>query len=362
MIDTLHLDLTSYSKTFNSLSPQGQWFCSRIGKRDYPIQECNYKIIKDFITENKPKKVFCNSFYGDATEYSKIIDLSKLCKELEIELMIFTYGSNLDKNLIQELLDNNASFYLFCYGIEQNVNKIIHNVSWEPIKSFIKQTKNRCIIEYVTYKHNANDLYKLLQLCKENNNSIKITRGNTFEFDVVNIFDKKGHWLYDALRVTEDLPFENEFLHDVDDACKIYKELNLKQESLNRTSIGYLNTLHFIKNDVGYDIFDISIPDKTNEYKLNLDFNKEVFINSTGHIFCSRESYEVFNNCLCKDWSSKTQRHIHNNFNNVVILNNNLLKKDSIFMNSTVLKNVFYFNKNHEDCRVENNLKEFYWN
>ena len=69
----------------------------------------HFNLLKEFITENTPKKVFCNSFYGDSLEYSNIINLSKLCKELDIEFMIFTYGSNLDTDLIQTLLDNNSN-------------------------------------------------------------------------------------------------------------------------------------------------------------------------------------------------------------------------------------------------------------
>jgi len=362
LIDTLHLDLTSYSKTFNSLSPQGQWFCSRIGKRDYPLYECDFNIIKKFITKNNPKKVFCNSFFGDSTEYKDIIKLSKLCKKLEIELMIFTNGSNLDKNLIQQLLDNDASFYLFCFGIQDNIDKVIHNITWDSISSFLKQTKNKTIIEFIAYKHNVNDISKLLQICNDNRNNIKITKGNTFEYDVVNIFDEFGYWLYDVLRVTEDLPFEDEFLYDVTEAIEVYNKLDLNQTDLYRSTLGYMNTRYFIKNDVGLDIFDLNIPDLSEDFKLNLEYNNEVFINSTGHLFCNRESYEVFNNCLCNDWSIRAERYVYQNFNHVMTTLNKLHQADTEFMNSTLLKNLFYYNKNHEECTVENNLEDFYWN
>lgn len=362
MIDTLHLDLTSSNKTFNSLSPQGQWFCSRIGKRNYPIQECNFTSIKDFITENNPKKVFCNSFYGDSLEYSNIINLSKLCKELEIEFMIFTHGSNLDTKLIQTLLDNNTSFYLFSYGIEQNTDSVVSNIDWDSIYNFLKQTKNKTIIEFVGYQHNINDLLPLLKICKQNNNSIKITKGNTFEDGVKNVFNEKGNWLHDVMYVTEDLPYENEFIHDVTEAIVTYSNLSLQHKNLYRTTLGFMCLRYFLKNDQGQDIFNIRVPDRSSNYKLDLEFNDEVFINFTGYIFCSRESFEVFNNCLCNDWDKKAQQYIVQTFNGFLKDGHRKHVKDKVFMENVLLKNLFYYNKNHEDCTLEKNIKKFYWN
>jgi hypothetical protein len=362
LIDTLHLDLTSYNKTFNSLSPQGQWFCSRIGKRNYPIQECDFNLLKEFITENTPKKVFCNSFYGDSLEYSNIVNLSKLCKELDIEFMIFTYGSNLDTDLIQTLLDNNSSFYLFSYGIENNTDSVVSNINWDSIHNFLKQTKNKTIIEYVGYQHNLIDLLPFLKICKQNNNSIKITKGNTFEGGVKNVFNEKGNWLHDVIYVTDNLPYENVFLHDVTEAIATYRDLNLQHKNLYRTTLGFMSLRYFLKNDEGQDIFNIRVPDRSSEYKLDLDYNNEVFINFTGHVFCSRESFEVFNNCLCNDWDKKAQQYIVQTFNGFLKDKHGKHQKDKVFMDNVLLKNLFYYNKNHEDCILEKNIKKFYWN
>ena len=362
MIDTLYLDLTSYSKTFNSLSPQGQWFCSRIGKRNYPIQECNFDLLKESIVENNPKKVFCNSFYGDSLEYSNIVNLSKLCKELNIECMIFTYGSNLNTDLVQNLLDNNVSFYLFSYGIENNTNSVVSNIDWDSIHNFLKQTKNKTIIEFIGYQHNLMDLLPLLKICKQNSNSIKITKGTTFEDGVKNVFNIKGKWVHDVIYVSDDLPYQDEFLHDVTEAIATYSNLNLQHKDLYRTTLGFMSLRYFLKNDQGQDIFNVKVPDKSSIYKLDLEFNNEVFISSTGHVFCNRESFEVFNNCLCNDWDNKARQYIVQSFNG--FLNNRHRKhvKDTQFMDNVLLKNIFYFSKNHEDCTLEKNIKKFYWN
>ena len=362
MIDTLYLDLTSYTKTFNSLSPQGQWFCSRIGKRNYPIQECDSNLLKGFIIENNPKKVFCNSFYGDSLEYSNIVNLSKLCKELNIECMIFTYGSNLNTDLVQNLLDNNVSFYLFSYGIENNTNSVVSNIDWDSIHNFLKQTKNKTIIEFIGYQHNLMDLLPLLKICKQNSNSIKITKGTTFEDGVKNVFNIKGKWVHDVIYVSDDLPYQDEFLHDVTEAIATYSNLNLQHKDLYRTTLGFMSLRYFLKNDQGQDIFNVKVPDKSSIYKLDLEFNNEVFISSTGHVFCNRESFEVFNNCLCNDWDNKARQYIVQSFNG--FLNNRHRKhvKDTQFMDNVLLKNIFYFSKNHEDCTLEKNIKKFYWN
>jgi hypothetical protein len=362
LIDTLYLDLTSYTKTFNSLSPQGQWFCSRIGKRNYPIQECDFNLLKEFIIENNPKKVFCNSFYGDSLEYSNIVNLSKLCKELNIECMIFTYGSNLNTDLVQNLLDNNVSFYLFSYGIENNTNSVVSNIDWDSIHNFLKQTKNKTIIEFIGYQHNLMDLLPLLKICKQNSNSIKITKGTTFEDGVKNVFNVKGKWVHDVIYVSDDLPYQDEFLHDVTEAIATYSNLNLQHKDLYRTTLGFMSLRYFLKNDQGQDIFNVKVPDKSSIYKLDLEFNNEVFISSTGHVFCNRESFEVFNNCLCNDWDNKARQYIVQSFNG--FLNNRHRKhvKDTQFMDNVLLKNIFYFSKNHEDCTLEKNIKKFYWN
>jgi len=362
LIDTLYLDLTSYTKTFNSLSPQGQWFCSRIGKRNYPIQECDFNLLKGFIIENNPKKVFCNSFYGDSLEYSNIVNLSKLCKELNIECMIFTYGSNLNTDLVQNLLDNNVSFYLFSYGIENNTNSVVSNIDWDSIHNFLKQTKNKTIIEFIGYQHNLMDLLPLLKICKQNSNSIKITKGTTFEDGVKNVFNIKGKWVHDVIYVSDDLPYQDEFLHDVTEAIATYSNLNLQHKDLYRTTLGFMSLRYFLKNDQGQDIFNVKVPDKSSIYKLDLEFNNEVFISSTGHVFCNRESFEVFNNCLCNDWDNKARQYIVQSFNG--FLNNRHRKhvKDTQFMDNVLLKNIFYFSKNHEDCTLEKNIKKFYWN
>jgi hypothetical protein len=119
---------------------------------------------------------------------------------------------------------------------------------------------------------------------------------------------------------------------------------------------------YFLKNDQGKDIFNIRLPDRSSTFKLELKFYNEVFISSTGHVFCNRESFEVFNNCLCDDWDKKAQQYIVKIFNG--FLNSRHLKhvKDKQFMENVLLKNIFYFSKNHEDCTLEKNIKKFYWN
>tara|TARA_B100001093_G_C26847001_1_gene1023317 strand:- start:122 stop:1213 length:1092 start_codon:yes stop_codon:yes gene_type:complete len=363
VVETLHLDLTSYSNTFNSISPQGQWFCNRVGKRDYPIQECNFDLLKEFITNNNPKKIFCNSFYGDSLEYTKILDLAKLCDQLEIELLVFTSGSNSDKDLIEELLIYNTSFYLFLHGINDNANKVSLNVNWKEIEKFLKQTKNKTIIEFQCYKHNVNDIYEILKICEANSNNIKITKGNKFNEDVTNIFDEQGNWLYDLMHIQEDLPLEDQFLYDVTKALELYKNLQIEQKDLYRTTLGYISVRFFYKKDLGENILEIQLPNLSDEYPLELIYNEEVFINSTGHIFCDRESYEVFNNCLSTDWSSKILTYISDN---VSLFRksgrHNLYENESRYMKDVLFKHIFYFQKNRNKCLLENNLEKFYWN
>lgn len=362
MIDTLHIDLTSYSKTFNSLSPQGQWFCNRIGKRKYPIQETNLNLLKEFISKNKPKKVFCNSFYGDSLEYSEIVELSKYCKELDIEFMVFTSGSNLDKNLIDKLLKNNTTFYLYSYGVEDNANKIVLGIDWIDIYNFLKQTKNKCIIEFSSYKHNIKDIYKMLKICKEYGCSIKITKGNNFKERVTNIFNAEGKWLYDVLPIEEDLPFEDLFLHDVTEAIKEYKDIDIDSIELYRSTEGYMNTRYFIKKDRGENIFDAGMPDLGHMYPLQFNYNDEVFINSTGHIFCDRESYDIFNNCLANDWNLKFMSHVSDNISRYRKSGkHHLHEQESEFVKNVLFKNIFYFKKNLQECILEKNIENFYW-
>lgn len=362
MIDTLHIDLTSYSKTFNSLSPQGQWFCSRIGKRKYPVQEINVDLLIEFISKNNPKKIFCNSFYGDSLEYSKIVELSKYCKELEIEFMVFTSGSNLDKNIVDQLLEHNTTFYLFSYGVEDNANKIVLNVDWTDIYNFLKQAKNKCIIEFSSYKHNVNDIYKMLEICKQHGNSIKIIKGNNFKENVTNIFNAQGKWLYDVLPIQEDLPFEDEFLHDVTVALQEYKDIKIESKKLFRSTEGYMNTRYFRKTYRGENIFDAGIPDLRDVYPLQFYTSDEVFINSTGHIFCNRESYDIFNNCLANDWHLKFMSHISSNLSNYSKSSLHLLYvEESEFVKNVLFKYVFYFKNKLQDCSLEENIQDFYW-
>jgi hypothetical protein len=276
--------------------------------------------------------------------------------------MVFTTGSNLDKNLIEELLNYNTTFYLFLTGVDQNASNIILHTDWEDIKNFLKQTKNKTIIEFISYKHNINDIYKVLKLCNKYGNNIKISKGNRFEEEVTNIFDEEGHWLHDVLHIENDLPLQDEFLNDVTEALELYKNLDIQPVKLYRTTQGYLNTRYFFKKDKGSNILNIDLVDFRDQYPLILHSSNEVFINSTNHVFCDRESYEIFNNCLSDDWSKRTERYLSNNHSEYRTSRpHNLHYNESNYVHNVLLKHLFYFKHNEIQCRLENNLENFYW-
>ena len=54
-MSTLHLDITSKSKVYNSLLPQGNSYFHKFGKRNYPISDLNLVKVSKFLSLKKDK-------------------------------------------------------------------------------------------------------------------------------------------------------------------------------------------------------------------------------------------------------------------------------------------------------------------
>ena len=82
----LHLDLTSDNKVFNCLTPQGNWYFHKFGKRNFPVSEINYPILLKYLKSTNVDKILCDSFYGDSFLYSHITNLAEYCNENNIAI------------------------------------------------------------------------------------------------------------------------------------------------------------------------------------------------------------------------------------------------------------------------------------
>ncbi len=309
--DTINIDLTSRSKTYNPIGPQGQWIYHRFGKRNYPIKDLPISHVKKILNSLKDQTIFLESFYGDTLEYDKLLDVIKLCDKNNLHPFIFTYGSHYNEEQLKEICNYNVRFYVKNYGIDSNSHNIVENFNTESFLQFLKITKKKTIIEFQTYQHNINQIPNIIDLCVSYNIELKISKGVTYDENLSNVINSKGEWLYDIFALDFDLPYENDFLISKSGLLKCKNAiLNLlaSKEVLEkyRSVIGRRKLLKYIKNQPNNKTIlkSPTIPE-INNFNLEVDQYKNdnsLYINFLGYAFPNKHFYEIFNNAICNDW------------------------------------------------------------
>jgi len=307
-LNTLHLDITSKSKVYNSLLPQGNSYFHKFGKRNYPISDLNLVKASKFLSSKKYSKVFCNSFYGDSLVHPKIHHLASRCHTFEKELLVFTQGSTVDRPVLEHLKSKNVTIYLNLYGAFKSANLVTQNLDWEYIEYLIEFYKDKLIIEYHIFKQNILDIDPLIDLCLKNNVTLNFKKDNLKSLPL-SIFDQKGEWLYDINNIDSDYDFLDQFLNDK----KLHKISNaFKPEDckIQKSVLGYNNIKFYIQNKSNKNILDLNI-DKFIIEDIEIFDDIDLYINYLGYIFKNKDLYEVFNHCLCNDWSKDYFRYIN---------------------------------------------------
>ena len=305
----LNLDITSKSKVFNCLLPQGNSYFHKFGRRNYPISDLNLqKIDHHYIANNKFDKVFCNSFYGDSICHPKLSSLVKRLNKHNKELLVFTHGSEVSEDKLAELKENNATLYLHLYGAFNSANLVTQNLNWKYIETLIEYYKEKLIIEYHIFKQNLADIDSLIDLCLKNNVTLNFKKEDNGDvpFSIIN---EQGEWLYDLLKIDNQYNTLNTFLNNKD-LEKVKNTFELEKSSLYKSTQGYGNLKFYLFNKSNNNILNLNHVSTLNE---DIDFDEEdnLYINYLGYEFNNKTLYEVFNQCLCDDWSQDYNKYVN---------------------------------------------------
>lgn len=305
---TLHLDITSKSRVYNSLLPQGNSYFHKFGERNYPISDLNLSKVLKFLSSKKYNKVFCNSFYGDSLIHPKIHQLASRCYNLEKELLVFTQGSSVDRVVLEHLKSKNVTIYLNLYGAFNSANLVTQNLDWKYIESLIDFYKEKLIIEYHIFKQNIADIDPLIDLCLKNNVTLNFKKDNLKNVPL-SIFNQKGKWLYDINNIDSNYDFIDQFLNDKK-LSKILNVIKTEDFKTQKSVSGYNNLKFYIQNKSNKNILDLKTDNFIKE-DIEIFDDVNLYINFLGYIFNNKDLYEIFNHCLCNDWSKDYLRYIN---------------------------------------------------
>lgn len=293
-VNNLTVDLTSFNKVFNCLSPQGSWLFHRFGKRSYPESSLDINKLIKFIDANDISHINFFSVFGDPYAHNEFESIINLCKEKDITSNITTSGCY--ENILNY---SKSSHYVKLYGFTKTFNTIIKDYSVDDLKENLLKMKN-LTIEYNCYDHNLIDLPELLKFCKNHNIDIVCVPGISVYFSMNHIINEHGEWLYDIYS-SQNLNdnFVNKPIKDFEDAIKYFE--SFESISLNQTMVGY----HLLKSAINYrngkNILDAELF-KYNKH--NID-DEGTFITYTGH-FCKnfRQLVNV-TSAMSNDWLEK---------------------------------------------------------
>lgn len=306
-MSTLHLDITSRSKVFNSLLPQGNSYFHKFGKRPYPLSDLNLSKVSS-LHLSLYNKIFCNSFFGDSLTHPKITSLASRCHTFEKELLVFTQGSTVDKVVLEHLKNKNVTIYLNLYGAFDTANLVTQNLDWDYIKSLIEFYQNKLIIEYHIFKQNISSIEPLINLCLENNVTLNFKKDN-FGNGPVNIFNEFGEWLYDLNSIDSNYDILGKFLanNELLDIKKKFKKENFK---LQKSIQGYSNLKFYLHNKSDKNILNIEVDDLITE-DIDMPQEEDMYINFLGYVFKNKLLFETFNQCICNDWAKDLKKYIN---------------------------------------------------
>ncbi len=305
-MSTLHLDITSNSKVFNSLLPQGNSYFHKFGKRLYPLSDLN--LSKIFSNVSPHNKIFCNSFFGDSLTHPKLHYLASRCHTFEKELLVFTQGSTVDKVVLEHLKTKNVTIYLNLYGAFDTANLVTQNLDWDYIKSLIEFYKSKLIIEYHVFKQNVSSIEPLINLCLENNVTLNFKK-DYFGNGPVSIFNEYGEWLYDLNSIDYNYDILDKFLAN-DELLDIKNKFKKEDFKLQKSVLGYSNLKFYLQNKADKNIFDIKIDNLITE-DIDISQEEDVYINFLGYVFKNKILFETFNQCICNDWSKDLKKYIN---------------------------------------------------
>tara|TARA_B100002019_G_C21246217_1_gene588419 strand:- start:210 stop:1331 length:1122 start_codon:yes stop_codon:yes gene_type:complete len=306
-LSTLHLDITSKSKVFNSLLPQGNSYFHKFGKRNYPISDLNLSKIIRFLSSSSLDKVFCNSFYGDSLTHPKIDFLATKCKTFEKELLVFTHGSEVDMSVLKGLKSKNVTIYLNLYGAFDSANLVTQNLNWNYIEKLVQYYQEKLIIEYHIFKQNLSDIDPLIDLCLKNNVTLNFKKHLNSGYE--SIFDSEGNWLYDLNSIENDYKNTFDIFLNNEDLLKYKNKFKVEDFKLQKSVQGFSNLKFYLNNKSLKNIFEITNQSHINE-SIDIETQEDMYINFLGYIFKNKTLYEVFNQCLCNDWGQDFSRYI----------------------------------------------------
>jgi len=306
-LSILHLDITSKSKVFNNLLPQGNSYFHKFGKRNYPISDLNLSKVTKFLSSNNFDKVFCNSFYGDSLIHPKIHHLANICHTFEKELLVFTQGSTVDRVVLENLKSKNTTIYLNLYGAFNSANLVTQNLDWKYIESLIEFYQEKLIIEYHIFKQNLSDIDALIDICLENNVTLNFKKHKSSI--PVSIFDSKGNWLYDLNSIENNYDNTFDIFLNNDNLSKYKSKFQSEKCKTQKSVEGFSNLKFYLQNKSFKNILEISNTNRIIEH-IDIDEHENIYINFLGYIFKNQTLYEVFNQCICNDWSKDFDRYL----------------------------------------------------
>lgn len=287
--------------------PQGNSYFHKFGKRNYPISDLNLSKVTKFLSSNKYDKVFCNSFYGDSITHPKIDFLASKCQMFEKELLVFTQGSEVDISVLESLKSKNATIYLNLYGAFNSANLVTQNINWNYIEKLINFYQEKLIIEYHIFKQNLSDIDPLIDICLENNITLNFKKHNSSLPE--SIFDSKGNWLYDLNSIENNYNNTFDIFLNNDNLAKFKSKFHLENYKTQKSVEGFSNLKFYLQNKSFKNILEIKNTNQIIEH-IDIDEYEDVYINFLGYIFKNQNLYEVFNQCLCNDWSKDFDRYL----------------------------------------------------
>ena len=297
---TVHIDLTTSNTVYNPLSAQGSWIQHRFGKRDYPNVELDPARVIDYLSQTDDQ-IFLTSSFGDSLCYSGITELLKLNKSF----IIHSYANIKNNKLFDTLADSSNTIAIKLSGINHLADKIYLNSKWDIIKNNISILKNKCLIEFELFEHNACQVNEVLELCDQYNIRLKISPGTSLNGVVLSeykrgfssIIDEDKNWLYDTISLNS--PFPDDFLLPAE-LLKFNVDC-INPVRLVQTTDGYQTLRTFVKDVKGKSILDHPLTFKAQNEKSQRPLNG-FSLSVTGHVFPNENITKYFSNMLCTDW------------------------------------------------------------
>jgi hypothetical protein len=181
------------------MSSAGTWHKHQIGTR-IVATELKYSVLETFLSKCKNlQQIRLMSTFGDPLCYSEFEKLFKYCVYRNVSLFIGTYGMGPLKNYqLLKTYRHPVDIFVKIDGICAESGSVFLNAIWDIIQQNLKSVNGNVTLEFYVYKHNANQIPMLNEICNNKNWNLKILPGTFNALTMGVIVDSQGNWIHDV--------------------------------------------------------------------------------------------------------------------------------------------------------------------